>query len=176
MSIELDPKAIQKAVVADVADHFINENRGDLRDRITKEIDARIGKIFAEKVEEILDAEIAKTIENGFDRTYQAVDSFGHPKGEPTTIRQRLSKLTGDYWSTKVGSNGKPTESQYNSMSRAEYVMIQACGKDFAEQLKQEAVNVASSLKDGLRAELRKWIDTTLSQLFKVRSADDQAK
>lgn len=52
--------------------------------------------------------------------------------------------------------------------------MCRVCGDDFRKNIEQEVVNVTGQLKDGLRTELRGWLDTTLGNVFKVRSVQDK--
>ncbi len=173
MGLELDMKAVERGVIEDIADRLMNEDR--LSEIVRKDIDSRISALFAERVEVQIVAAIDSAVNEGFDREYQAVDSFGSQVGDKTTIRKRLSKLTKEYWSARVDAHGKAKKDSYGtSMTRAEYTMVKACGEDFNKQLRQEAVNVTAALKDGLRKEFRQWIDTALGDLFKVRSTMDK--
>jgi hypothetical protein len=72
--------------------------------------------------------------------------------------------------------SGKPTESSYSSVSRAEFLMTQICAQDFSETMKQHALNVTGALKDGLRNQLATQMDGMLSGLFHVKSLQDQGK
>lgn len=174
MGFEVDKAAIERAVVAEISDRLIDENDfyHMVQDRLSKKID----RLFAEHAEKALTSAIDSAVEDGFNRTYQAVDSFGHPTGDPTSIRERLASITDSYWSARVDKRGELTKNSHNTMSRAEYVMIQACGKDFGDAIKQQAVNVTAELKDSLRAEMKAWIDRMLNDLFHVKSADDQKR
>ena len=173
MGIELDMKAVERGVIEELADRIMDEDK--LSEAVRKDIDLRISALFAERVEVQIIAAIDHTMNEGFDREYQAVDSFGSQVGDKTTIRKRLARLTKEYWSARVDAHGKAKKDSYGtSMTRAEYTMMKACGEDFGKQLRQEAVNVTASLKDGLRKEFRQWIDSTLGDLFKVQSQMDK--
>ena len=172
MTITVDEKAIQEAVVSEVADRLIRDD--DLYERAKRAFHDKVDAFFRERAPVLLEAVVTDAIKDGLDATYQPVDQFGRPNGEPTSIRERLGELARGYWRERVDRKGQPTASSHGSMTRAEWVMIKACGDDFHKEVRQEVTNVTADLKDGLRAELREWIDRTLSQLFHVRSADDQ--
>lgn len=54
--------------------------------------------------------------------------------------------------------------------------MTQICAEDFSKQMKDSAVNITGHLKDGLRNQMGKVMDDILSELFKVKSLQDQGK
>jgi len=54
--------------------------------------------------------------------------------------------------------------------------MTQACAEDFSVAMKQHVTNVTGALKDGLRNEIAKQMDGMLSELFRVKSLQDQGK
>lgn len=172
MTITVDEKAIQEAVVSEVADRLIGDD--DLYERAKRAFHDKVDAFFAERAPVLLEAAVTDAIKDGLDATYQPLDQFGRADGEPTSIRERLSELARNYWREKVDRQGKPSSSSHGTMTRAEWVMVEACGKDFHKEVKQEVANVTAALKDGLRAQLRDWVDTTLSGLFNVRSAGDQ--
>lgn len=173
MGLELDMKVVERGVIDEIADRIMDEDK--LSEAVRKDIDSRISELFAERVEAQIVAAIDHAVDEGFDREYQAVDSFGSRVGDKTTIRKRLTNLTDEYWAARVDTHGKPKKDSYGtSLTRAEYTMMKACGEDFGKQLRQEAVNVTAALKDGLRKEFRQWIDTTLGDLFKVQSQMDK--
>ena len=172
--MNFDETEMRELIAARVAEEFSGDS--DIRCMIERNIDARIEKLFAERANTAITAAIDAAVSDGFDRTYQAIDSFGTPQGQPTTIRKELNSLIGNYWSQQVGKDGKPTSSGYNTTSRAEYLMTQICAKDFTDQMKQAAVSVTAALKDGFRAQLAKHVDGLLDELFRVKSLQDQGK
>lgn len=172
--MQIDMEAVQRGVIADISQTAWEEGRW--LEYIRKDIDARIDVLFAQQVEEVVSAAIKSAVVSGFERTYQPVDAFGKPTGEPTTIRASLQRMVAGYWSERVDKHGRKSDSSYGTMSRAEFTMLSICGEDFSKEFKQHAVNVTASLKDGLRAELRGWVDKTLGELFRVQSADDKAE
>ena len=174
MELNVNVESIEAAAAREVADHYCDADR--VGDMVRQEVKARLNKIFAETAEAEIASAIKDAIQQGFEKPFQPVDAFGRPDGEPTTVRAKLAKLVEDFWTTRVDRSGNPTSSAYNSTSRAEFVLVQAIGEDFAKSFKQEAGNVAAEIKDGLRAELRKWVDSTLGNLFHVKSATDKAE
>lgn len=113
---------------------------------------------------------------NGFEREYQKVDRWGSKVGDSTSVKKELERIVGTYWSERVDSKGNRTDSNYNSMSRAEFLMLKICADDFSKAVQESATNVTGALKDGLRNQLGKQMDIMLSGLFNVKSLQDQGK
>lgn len=172
--MELNSEKIEQLIVREAADRIISDDT--IYDRVKRDIDARVDKLFADRVE----AQIAEVVDaiarEGFDRPFRKVDSFGRSQGEPTTISAELEKLIADYWNMRVGRDGKPKSDNYNTTTRAEWLMAKICGEDFEKEVKQHAVNVTGQLKDAFRLELQATVNRVLSELFHVRSLDDQGK
>lgn len=170
--MEVNQERIEKAVIAEVSEMIIDQDK--LRDHVKKAIDERINKLFKKSADAQITTAINEAIRDGFRRSYQKVDSWGSAIGETTTIKAELERIIAGYWNARVDSNGKPTDSSYNSMSRAEHTMLGLVAKDFSENMKQNIVDLGAQLKDGLRKELHGATNRLLSQVFHVRSWDDQ--
>lgn len=171
--MNIDQEKIEKAIIEQAVYQMTGED--ELFERVRNGINARIDKLFAEKVDALVSETVSKIAAEGFDRSYQKVDTFGKPQGEKTTIRQELERLVTNYWEARVDRNGKPTESSYSSTSRAEWMMVQICADDFSKEMKQHVVNVGGALKDHFRGVLNEHIGLLLSEVFRVNSAGDQA-
>ncbi len=172
--MELDTKRIEAAIVAEVSDKMISDN--ELYERTKRAIDARIDQLWKESADTRIRSEVELAISNGFEREYQRVDEFGRATGAKTTIRAELERLISGYWNQRVDHQGKPTESSYHTVTRAEWMMAKICADDFAGKMKDHVVSVAGGLKDGLRKELYSTVNRLLSDVFHVRSLDDQGK
>jgi hypothetical protein len=172
--MQIDQDKIEKAIVQEAVDSFVNNE--DLYQRVKVGIAARIDKIFAEQVQSIITATVDRITKDGFEREYVKRDAFGKAAGEPTSISKELERLISHYWDTRVGRDGKPTESSYSSTSRAEWMMMQICADDFSKEMKQHVVNVGGALKDHFRGVLHAHIASLLSDVFKVNTAQDKAE
>lgn len=172
--MEIDQKRIEDAIVDDVSRRLVGDD--DLYSRVSTAVETRINKLFAEKADAQIASAIDAAISNGFDREYQLVTAWGAREGEKTTIRAELEKTISGYWNTTVDSNGKPSDSYGNKTTRAEWVMMKIVADDFKGDMKQHVVNLGGALKDGLRSQLHETVNTLLSDVFKVNSADDQAQ
>jgi hypothetical protein len=172
--MEINSATIQDAIVKEVSERIFDEM--GIHEMIEKKVTTKIDTIFTETVDAQIQREIEKAVSGGFEREYHKVNSFGNPQGEATTISKELERIVSTYWQQKVDRSGKPTDSSYSAGTRAEWMMLQVCGDDFKDRLKQEMANVSGNLKDGLRDQLRTWTDQTLGNLFNVRSAHDQAE
>jgi len=167
---------MKAAIVAKAADEFLQADH-DISGLVKEEVKRRVDAIFVARAQAQIEAAVDAAINNGFDLAYQRVTSWGQPEGEPTTVRKQLDKLVQGYWTARVDPrSGKPTDSDYTFVSRAEYLMTQICAKDFSENLKQATQNVTGALKDGLRNQLAVQMDQMLENLFRVKSLQDQGK
>lgn len=172
--MEINQQRIEDAVIAEVASKLIGDD--DLYGRVKRAVDERVNAIFANSADAKITEAVEEAIKTGFDRQYFKTNSFGQAVSAPTTISKELERLIGDYWNTKVDSAGKPTTSSYNVTTRAEWMFMSMCAKDFSEDMKRHVVDMGGALKDALRKQLHETVNGLLSEVFKVRSLDDQGK
>lgn len=171
--MELNQEKIESAIVREAANKIISDDA--LYERVKKDIDARVDRLFASRVDAEITAAIDDAIKAGFDREYTKRDSFGRATSHPTTISKELERMIGGYWSQRVDGAGKPTDSTYTTThTRAEWLMGKMCAADFEKEMKQHVVNVGGALKDHLRAELGRTVNSLLSEVFKVNSLGDR--
>lgn len=171
--MELNQTRIEDAVVQEVADRLIDEDR--LRNRVHAAVDQRIANHFETIANAQITAAIEAAIKGGFEHEYCRVNSFGQPQGEPTTIGRELEKMIAGYWNTKVDKHGKPDSSSYGEkLTRAEWIMAQMVATDFSGAMKQHVANLGGTLKDKLRLELHQTVNKLLTEVFHVRTASDE--
>lgn len=174
--MNINEEDLKSAIVERAADQLLSEDR-DLPGLIAKEVKGRLDKIFIDRADAQIQAAIDEAVMASFDREYQRVTAWGEPSGEKTSIRKQLDKIIDGYWSQKVEpKTGKPANSDYNTVTRAEYLMTTICANDFTAQMKQDALNVTGALKDGMRNQMGKVMDDILNGLFHVKSLQDQGK
>ena len=174
--LNINEDDLKTAIVAKVSDELLRDG-DDLSGMVSAELKKRIDKIFNERVTAQIEEAINETINGSFEREYRRVNTWGEPEGPATTIRKELEKTVSAYWSAKVEPRtGKPSTSDYNTVTRAEYIMTQVCADDFSASLKQSAANVTGALKDGLRNQLAQQMDNMLNSLFQIKSLQDQGK
>jgi len=172
--VELDQTRIEDAIVREVADKIIGEDA--LYDRVKRAVDARIDIHFKNVADAQIQAAIEAAVARGFEHEYCRIDSFGKRDGQPTTIRAELERVIAGYWNAKVDRAGKPSSGYGSDITRAEWMMTQLVAADFQGEMKQHVVNLGGTLKDKLRAELHETVNKLLSEVFHVRSADDEAR
>jgi hypothetical protein len=174
--LNINEEDLKRAIVERASDELLRED-DDLSTLIAKEVKSRLDVIFKERAESQIAAAIDAAILNGFEREYQRTTQWGEPSGPKTSIKAELGKIVESFWNARVDAkNGKPTDSSYSSTTRAEFLMTQICAQDFSEAMKQHALNVTGALKDGLRNQLAAHMDNMLSNLFHVKSLQDQGK
>ena len=168
---------LKKAIVEKATDELLR-NDDDLSNMVAKEVKSRLDAIFVNRAQAQIEAAIDAAIQGSFDREYQRITKWGEPDGPKTTIRAELEKTVSNYWSQKVDAkSGKAVDSSWGSnITRAEYLMTTICAADFSENLKTAATNVTGHLKDGMRNQLAQVMDNILSDLFRVKSLQDQGK
>lgn len=173
--LNINEEDLKAAIVQKAAEEILSQY--DLSEMIRKEVKSRLDKIFVDRAEAQIQAAIDTAVNGAFEREYQRVTSWGEQEGPKTSIRKELEKTVEGYWSAKVDTrSGKPTDSSYNSVTRAEYLMTQICAEDFSKEMRQNLQNVTGALKDGLRNQLAKQMDTMLDGLFHIKSLQDQGK
>lgn len=174
--LNINEDDLKAAIVAKASDEILR-NDEDLSQIISREVKARIDKIFAERAQVQIEAAIASAIENSFDREYQRVTAWGEPQGPKTTIRAELLSTVSAYWSAQVDPrSGEPSTGYGDKITRAEWLMTQVCAEDFSTGLKNSVLSVTGALKDGLRVQLAAHMDKMLSDLFHIKSLQDQGK
>lgn len=174
--LNFNEEDLKSAIVNKAADELL-ESDPDLSALVSKEVKARLDKIFTERAEAQISSAIDAAVANSFEREYQRVTQWGEPTGPKTTIRAELEKTVSAYWSAKVEpKTGRPATSDYNTVTRAEYLMTQVCAEDFSAGLRSSVLNVTGALKDGLRNQLAKHMDEMLNELFRIKSLQDQGK
>lgn len=174
--LNINEESLKTAIVAQVADQLLSED-ADLSSLVDKEIKKRIDKIFDERVTAQIQKAIDETINGSFEREYRRVNQWGDQEGPSTTLRKELEKAVTAYWNGKVNpGDGKPATSDYNSVTREQWLMTKICAEDFSKEMQQHVTNVTGSLKDGLRKQMANQMDALPNDLFKVRSLQDQGK
>lgn len=180
--LDIDPQKLEKMIVQEAASQLLSEPEEDGGDRfsrllsdIRKEVNARIDRLFAESADAMISEALDKAIKDGFEREYNKLTAWGEREGEPTTISKELEKIVSRYWSEKVDGRGKPSDG-YGAITRAERLMTEICAEDFSKSMKGAVLDVTGALKDGLRNQIAAQVDGMLSELFKVKSLQDQGK
>lgn len=174
--LNINEQELKKSIVENVADQLLREDE-DLSGIVAAEVKKRIDQIFDERVKTQIQAAIDETINGSFEREYHRVNQWGDQEGPSTTLRRELEKTVTAYWNGKVNpGDGKPASSDYNSVTRAQWLMTKICAEDFSKQMQQHVTNVTGALKDGLRNQMAQQMDQMLSGLFSVKSLQDQGK
>lgn len=174
--LNINEDDLKAAIVEKAADELLRA-ADDLSALVGKEVKARLDTIFIDRAEAQIAAAIDEAVKHSFEREYQKVTSWGEPTGPKTTIRAELEKTVSGYWSTKVNpKSGAVSTSDYNSVTRAEYLMTQVCAHDFSAGMRDAVLNITGALKDGLRTQIGAQMDDMLNELFRIKSLQDQGK
>ena len=171
--IQIDQARIEQSIIEQAVGEIADSD--DLRSRVASEIDRRIEALFESTVSNIIDEKVRAITLDGFEREYIKRDAFGKPIGEPTTISKELERVVHGYWKDRVDKDGKPTKSDYNFVTRAEYMMMKICADDFSKEMNQHVVNVGGALKDHFREVLNQHVGIMLNNVFRVESIGDKA-
>lgn len=172
--MELNQQRIEDGIIAEVAGKMIGDD--DLYRLATRAIETRVDKLWKEAAEKRINTIVENAITSGFDHEYRKIDGFGREQGEKTTIRAELERLISGYWNEMVDREGKPSSSSYTTVPRAQWLMTKMCAADFSKELQPHVLNVAGALKDHFRKELHGMVNNLLSEVFHVRSLEDQGK
>lgn len=171
--MNIDLSLLQDRIVEEAVDELTNLVRSRVESRMDKCIDKLVSDRFAKTVDQALAKKVEEIVLVGFDREYFKLDGFGRPSSEPTTIAKELDRMLSEYWTTKVDSEGRPTQSQ-SGRTRAIWLMSRYAGEALDKYTQQLVVNSAGILKDELRTALDTTTASMLDGIFKVRSIQDQ--
>ena len=170
--MQINQEKIEQSIVEQAVDQLAGND--DLNQRVAVLIGQKVDAIFRETAEARIREAVETAIREGFEHSYRKVDNYGNQVGTATTISLELNRLIGGYWNERVDKQGKATESAYNSITRAEWMMTQLVAADFQGEMKQHIVNLGGSLKDSLRSKLQETVNGLLSEVFHVKSEGDQ--
>ena len=174
--LNINEDDLKAAIVQTAVDEILRQDH-DLSEMLRNEVKSRIDKIFVDRAQAQIESMINDAIKESFNHEYQRVTQWGEPNGPKTTLRNELEKTVSGYWTAKVEpKTGRLATSDYNTVTRAEYLMTQICAEDFSATMKQSVQNVTGELKDGLRNQLAQQMDAMLNELFRIKSLQDQGK
>lgn len=173
--LQFNEEALSQAIIDKAVDELMARD-DEMYARIREKIDRKIDALFADKAVDVIESAIKAAVDNGFEREYQKVDTWGQAVGDKTSLKKEVERITVGYWDTNVDPrSGKPSSS-YGAIKRSEYAMVQLCGQGFSEEMAKHLANITGYLKDELRNKLAAHMDQMLSDVFKVRSLQDQGK
>lgn len=174
--LNINEQELKEAIAQKAADEILRSD-DDLTSMVSREVKSRLDVIFIDRADKQIQAAIDHAVQTAFDREYQRVTSWGEADGPKTSIRAQIDKVITGYWSEQVNAKtGKPNDGYGDKVTRAEFLVTQMCAKDFSEQMRKDATNITGALKDGLRNQLAAVMDKMLSELFHVKSLQDQGK
>ena len=138
--------------LSEVVDNKITTAIGNLIDTIKPMIQARIEDITTKETEKI------------FNTTFQPVDHWNQPKGEPTTIRDMIAGEARSFWLSKVGPDGKIENSSYGSAKeeRAVWYARKVMTDFYDKQLAVEVRKMAEEMKQKIPATISEEIAKTV--------------
>ena len=157
-----------------LADQYADDNdlSSDIEKRINERIKSLFGETMSKKIDTFFQAEMEKLIE----REIVPVDVFGDPCGKPTTLRAAIYEKSKSFWHEPVDSSGNVTRSSYGSTPRHQFLFQKCASEVFADAIKQNVVDVLGALKDAIRADAYKAVDSSLNSLLHVKSLKEQGK
>lgn len=165
LDLDLGP-IIVKAAVEEFTDNY------DMQQEISALVRAKVDHMSTQILDETLRSHIEEAVKLGLEQSYYRYDAFGKQVGEPTSISIEMQKLLKGYWDVKVNRKGEP-DTGYHSVSRAEYFLTQLSMDSLIKSLQQDCVNITAELKTEFRKNLARTMNTTVNQLFNVRTDKD---
>lgn len=135
----------------------------DLRTKIFDEVKTSMIKELPIRVETTV-TELARHV---LLERYQPIDTYGHPNGEPTTLREVFIKAMENWWNQPVDSKGQVTS--YRSTKRYQYIaetmMAQVMEKELKAQFDQLLKDYTAKLETGLRDAIMKLVEREFRRL-----------
>jgi len=153
-----DAQEMKERVTEEVVRRLIQTNpetgqwsdyAGHLVEAVRKEALAQVEPLIRERVDGI----VTEALTTG----YQPTDTFGDPKGEPTTLRSMIAE-TAKKWLNKRG---------YNSESEMQKLVNESIRKVWVNEMEKEASAAVAEIKKGLRTKLADKVNAAVASLLK---------
>jgi hypothetical protein len=129
-------EAWENIPLSDVVDKKITAAIGNLVEGMNPFIQARIENIMDEKIREV------------FTSSFQQVDRWGKPTGEPTTVQDLIADEAKKYWVETVGNDGKkPDGYSMSTQTRAQWYAKQVMTDVYNKELQETVRTMAKELK-----------------------------
>ena len=140
-------KSLQGEIVREAVRQLFDALRRDLEQTITNQLDEQIRKQLAEILTDIVETPIQKT------------NSYGEPRGEPVSLRERIIKHAEDWLQEAVDEQGK-TKSYHRdkTMPRAEWMTKRAVRSQLYKLYHERIAEAVQQAKDTLNDELENMI------------------
>ncbi len=151
----------------------INEIQSEIIESASKQVASMIYKEIVEdirrKTQEMVSKKISETLIDALNKEYQPVDDYGYIIGEKTSLREQFVKSTKEWWSQKVDTNGKATNSSYNSMPRHQYIAKEVIGDVLEKTLKEDLYKLVAESKEMVRIGIAKEVVSLIDQVWQKK-------
>lgn len=171
MKVELNQKELEAAIIKQAVGELLG-NDDQIYIRVHDEVTKRVNAALSKRLDASIERAINETMEKALDSDIQPVNVWGEKTGKPTSIRAALHERARGFWQEKVDNKGE--KSSYGGRPRYEHVLSMITAKEFDSAIKQNIVNIASAIKDAVRADFYAQVDAKLNEFFKVNSLFDQ--
>lgn len=152
IEIEIDETRVEEQVIQELTDRLLPGYSSDsLRTLVKKAMDQtvleRLNKVLEQQARDLLS------------RPIQKYDTFGNKVGEPVSIEMIIQSGANIYLTELVDSNGKPSNSQYETRkTRLQWVLERVAIDGLSKEIKAEA--------ETLKLELQKKATAAAAQLI----------
>lgn len=150
----IDVDELRQQVIEDAAGRIANDvmrsSKNEIVDKARKLVEAEI----SERITEIADSALNKS--------FQPVNTWGEPTGEPTTVRDELAKKMETWWNERVDNSGNKTD--YHGTPRAQY-LCEKLMKDLVDsELRQEMRVLVNDGKQRIKAKMAETVASVISR------------
>lgn len=170
MDINIDKKELLELAAAKLAQMHYEEEQD--YNWIKQRVDAEIHDVIKTRVDKAIDDALNNLLPKILNDKITPVNIWGEKSGEPTTIKEILHQKALSFWSTKVDSKGNPCN-YHGSKTRAQMLVQQEAQQAFQDAMNIEMKNnfegIVKQLKNSLRDNAIKDVDSMLQKLIKVR-------
>ena len=127
----------------------------------------RIRKSLTEKIEMCVERFVQEEVNRVLTGTIQPTNSWGEPKGEPTTLRDMMTKLVKEHLDQRVDSSGRVTQcSGNNTYPRSEYLVRNALQGDIDKAVDKEVKIVVADVRKQLAESATKKLGSAIIELL----------
>jgi hypothetical protein len=149
------------ALIVEAAARIIVGKHGDTT--LAKEIQERCIELTAQKADDALNRVTKEIMDQPM------TPQYGDKK--PVTMRGFLELYGREYLSAKVDRDGKPSQNQYGSQPRMEYLVAKAMDSKFKQEIADAASAVIREVQAEIKARHAKLLD---DEKAKIRHAIEQ--
>ena len=146
IEVQIDETRIEEQVIHELADRILT---GYSSDSISTKVKTALDQVILDRLNTVLEEQVRDM----FSKPIQKYDTFGNKVGEPISMETIIQNGANIYLTELVDSNGKPSNSQYETRkTRLQWVIERVALDGLSKEIKAEAETLKTALKQKAQA------------------------